>query len=430
MLESGSYVAFLSEGTSLSLAKGEVDPAHPDWTNSYDLDCRDFADAETRELLELEDPIPCGGDLYDDDPNADNVDRLHETWIPQAGYRVLHLDDITTWRGEAVITAEGDLQIGFHHRMPGGADFRFIFAVDPDFQPTTCDPDGSGGVTTKPLDGDWIASWSDELRNISNLSDDEQLAYAHMADYADDGKLFFLNSQSYQVNPRQVADFWSLPDQFEAGAARAKISEELLIQRRSVWAFPRVYAQVDDPTGSEDFSPFSNLDLWWCELEEGADPASSSCDPTSQYSDMDDLEDQVLTTAGKTYDELERAFRPGNVDPVFRFRPMTHLNRWRSPDGVPAGFDGWGEMHYNYVVFSGDSLLEAGGSAEGAFSLSFEAVDSFSQVFIHGTFSNRQDPTGSVGHRGSPGDQGRRERRRSLLPAVISARPGWRRPPT
>lgn len=387
VLESGSYVAFLSEGTSLSLAKGEVDPADEGWTNAYNFDCREFEDAATRNLLELEDPIPCGGELYEDDRNADGELRLHETWVPQAGYRVVHLDGMEAWRGEAVVTAEGDLQIGFHHRMPGGADMRFIFAIDPDFQPTTCEPDAEGGVVTEPLDGDWLSEWSAELGDLSNLSDNEQQAYAHMADYLDDGQLFFLNAQSYQVNPRQVADFWSLPDQFEAGAARAKIAEELLIQRQSVWAYPRVYAQVDDPSGSEDFSPFNEQDLWWCELEEGANPNRDSCDPDSQYTDMDELEAKVVNTATKTYDELRRAFRPGNVDPVFEYRPITHLNRWRSPDGVPAGFDGWGEMHYNYVVFSGDSNLEVGGRAEGAFSMAFEAVDSFTQVFVTGTFS-------------------------------------------
>ena len=102
---------------------------------------------------------------------------------------------------------------------------------------------------------------------------------------------------------------------------------------------------------------------------------------------MDDLEVIVRRTSDEVTTEMRRMFRPVNgEDTIMEFRPMAHLNRWRTSDGVPAGFDGWGELHYNYVVFSEDSQLEVGGRAEGAFSLSFEAVDSFTHMFVQGRF--------------------------------------------
>lgn len=388
-LTSGSYVALFSEGTSLSLGKGEVDPANSEFTHSYNLDCREWEDNATRDLLELEDRIPCGVLNFTNEQDG----AQYETWANESGYRVVS-EPLEAWRGEAIIGAEGDLQIGFHHRMPGGADFRFIFAVDPDFQPTSCEATDDGSVERQPLDGDWIEEWSSELDLIASETEEYQAAFAHMSDYLDDGRLFFLNSTSYQINPRSVNDFWFLPDQFEAGAAQGKIAEELLIMRQSVWGDPSIYAENDDTTADTFAEPPDEQELWWCELEEGVDPNDAPC-RNFWYSSMDEVEEDVRATAQTTYNELRRMFRPVNgEDPIMEYRPVAHLNRWREPDGVPAGFDGWGEMHYNYVVFSADSNLEVGGSAEGAFSLALEAIDSSTRVFIQGRFeieSIRQD---------------------------------------
>ena len=263
-------MALFSEGTSLSLGKEEVDPNHPDWEHSYNLDCREWEDRATRRELELEDAIPCGPLAID--PENDRDGAVHEVWVNEAGYRVVS-QQLEPWRGEAFIGAEGDMQIGFHHRLPGGADMRFLFAIDPDFQPTSCEPTDDGGVQREVLDGDWIANWSEELQYIQEQDDEYQAAFAHMADYLDNGQLFFMNATSYQINPRAVNDFWFIPDQWEAGASRAKLSEELMIMRQSVWAYPWVYEELDDPTGDTNTQPpFNETALWWCELEEGANP--------------------------------------------------------------------------------------------------------------------------------------------------------------
>ena len=377
-LQNGSYVAFMAEGTSLSLSKGEVDPSL--YETSYNLDCRDFENAQDRNLFQLEDPIPCGATFPTE----------HELWANDAGFRVV-TEELEPWRGEAFIGAEGDMQIGFHHRVPGGADMRFLMVVDPNFQPTTCVPSGDGTVSVEPLDGDWIENWSTELDTIASANGGVDPAFAHLEPYLDGGRLFFLNGTSYQVNPLNADpssgnDFWLLPDQFEAGATRGKIAEELLLMRQSIWGRPMVYQVVEDEE-DEDAAPFEQTDLWWCRLNEGDNPNNAECAFPALYDDMDDLENEVTTVADETYQEYRRMFRPVNgEDPVFEYRPITHLNRWREPDGVPAGFDGWGEMHYNYVVFSGDSDLEVGGFAEGAFSLQLEAVDSDTRVILKGQF--------------------------------------------
>lgn len=130
-ITNASYVAFFSDGTSLSLSKGEVDPADQGWASSYNIDCREFETQAEEDTLKLQDPPPleiCGNN---------NWPPVYEEWAVQAGFRVVS-EDIEPWRGEAVITAEGDLQIGFHHTMTGGADMRIIIAVDPDFAPTEC----------------------------------------------------------------------------------------------------------------------------------------------------------------------------------------------------------------------------------------------------------------------------------------------------
>ncbi|MBX2801326.1 MAG: hypothetical protein KTR31_26850 [Myxococcales bacterium] len=370
-LTSGSYVAFFSDGTSLSLLQEEVDPSDPGWQESYIFDCRTFDDENPGQRIE--DFIRVCG------PNS--WPPVHETWATTAGFRVVS-EPLEPWRGEAVITAEGDLQISFHHRMTGGSDMRIIAVVDPDFQPTECLPKEGGGVERQPLDGDWVAEWSNELRTIAAGNDALRSSYDHMEQYLDDGTLFFLNAFGYQRNPRNVnGDFWFLPDQFEAGAARGKISEELLNGRRSIYSPPYVYNEIDDPEGDEGYTPDLNEeDLWFCDLAEGSDPNDSGC--------MDDLTADVEGTADTIHEEVERWFKPEGADgdEIFTYRPVTHLNKWRAPDGVPAGFDGWGELHYSYVVFSGDSDLTPGGRAEGAFSLVLEAQDSPTTVFTKGQF--------------------------------------------
>lgn len=199
-----------------------------------------------------------------------------------------------------------------------------------------------------------------------------------MDPYLDGGTLYFLNAFDYQLNPRAVDDFWNLPEQWLAGAAQGKVAEELVYHRTGRYAEPFVYNFVEVASTPPQIS---ENELWFCDLPEGEDPTSSQC--------MQNLGDEIVSTADGVHEELARMFKPDgrDGDAIYHYRPITHLNDWREPDGVPAGLDGWGEMHYNYVVFDKSSNLEVGGSAKGAFSLVLDASESATRLFVKGEFT-------------------------------------------
>ena len=366
-LTEGSYAAFISDRTSLSLTKGTIDP--DDYEDSYALDCRSFnnglfASEADEEALRLEDWVKvCGNDVWP---------PQYEQWATQAGFYVVQ-EELEPWRGEALMTSEGDLQISFHHRVPGGSDMRFVISIDPDFAPTTCIQDEDGVTQRVPMDGDWIGEWSKELQKIAELEDEEREPYAHLEPYLDDGRLFFLNAFSYQFNPFDTSGSdWDLPDYWIAGAAQSKFVEEVMYHRSTRYGEPEVYNNIE-ASDTTEATGVSQEDLWYCEMASGDDPATAPCQ-NGNYIDLDSQDTHVREVAAGIHTELERMFTPDpDADPIFSYAPIAHTNYWRAPDGRAAGFDGWSELHYNYVVFSADSDLTEGGSAEGAFSLTFDA---------------------------------------------------------
>jgi len=367
VLTEGSYIAFIDAENSQSIAKEKVDP--DDYDTTFNVDCREFETAADEEALRLPDPTPiCGPQKW---PPA------YEQWALNSGYYVV-TEELDPWRGEAILTSEGDLQIGFHHKVPGGEDMRFLFVVDPTFQPTECVQNQVEGI---PVDGNWIQEWSDaELTYIANLTDSRKEAFAHFEDYLDDGRLFFMNGSSYQFNPNDVLDIWGLPQYYEAGAANGKFVEDLLHLRVSRYGEPEAYNALDALGATDSTIQIDANDVWYCDMAAGTDPDSDNC--------QQDREEHVRQVVADTRTELNLLMSPTGdaADAVFAYEPIGHLNLWRIPDGKPPGFDGWAEMHANYVVFSGDSDLTVGGSAKGAFSLLYEADDSSTRVFVKGEF--------------------------------------------
>jgi hypothetical protein len=378
-ITNGEYIAFLSDGTSLSLQKETIVPA--DYDNTYNIDCRDLNgdgifDREDREdPLRLEEPLGgiCGKAWAD--PADPASDPFYETWITQAGFRVVQ-EQMEPWRGEAIITAEGDLQIGFHHRVPGGADTRFIIALNPNFQPTRCAEEG-GNVIAENIDGEWVANWSSSLDYIASLEDEQFEPYAHLEPYLDGGQIWFLNAFGYQINPSATDELWTLPDEWQSGSTQGKLVEEVMFLRSPRFGDPRAYSQFES---SEVFGiSVTENDIWYCDMEPGADPTEDTC--------MMNQQERIRTVAEDTRKHFVDFMTPEGADePLFTFAPIPHDNMWRVPDGREAGLDGWGELHYNYIVFSGDSELEAGGSARGAFGLLLDASDSATRVFVKGEF--------------------------------------------
>lgn len=377
----GSYAAFIADGTSLSLQKGEVDPA--EYAKTWNVDCREFEDPADEASLRLDDPLKiCGPNTW---PPA------YEEWALQAGFRAV-TEPLDPWRGEAIMTAEGDLQLSFHHRLPGprGADMRFAFTVDPDFSPVSCLANADGDVERKPLDGDWIKEWSTELEWLSKQDEEYLKPYSHLEPYLENGRLYFLNALSYQYNPADPtgAD-WDLPEIWAAGASQGKFSEENLFHRTARYAEPKVYnasesAQADETTYYLDINPD---DLWFCDLATDVEPEEQAAAQAVYDQCMLDEQTNVRTIMSTVRTELEllTTLEKGG-EPEFTWAPIGHTNMWRPTDGLPPGLDGWSELHFNYVVFSGDSDLTVGGKAEGAFSLTYDADESATRVFMKGRF--------------------------------------------
>ncbi len=292
----------------------------------------------------------------------------HEGWAEQDAYKVI-AEKIDAFRGEGIITSEGDFQIAFHHRLPGGEDFRFIAVVDPVFQPTECVQDGNGGVQLVDKDGDWVQNWSADLDSEDFDPDDRYAA----------GTLYYLNSNAFQVNPSDTEDLWFLPDEWGAGYVAGRIGPEDLVAQTTRFGTPTAYTlfETDQATGID------SDDLFYQPLSAGED-ASTNTGFQSLISGVLDIsadsEEEFGRLVGAELDAL------GLATP-FRYRPMVHSNEWRPGDGVPGGLDGWVELHYNWIRLDPSSDLTEGGTASGEFFFTLNATESESRVFIQGDFT-------------------------------------------
>lgn len=327
-ITAGTYTAFFATNTSGTLFEGQVDfdKAEETWA----VDCVNPADDRLDGALE----IVCGESAWS-----------HEVWVLKDSYRVVQ-EPLEPWRGEAVVTSEGDLQLAFHQRLPGGADFRFAFVVDPDFEPQQC-VETDGGTTAEPVDGgNWVEAWTGDRG----------------------GSVFYLNAGGYQFNPSDTEDLWILPQEWLAGFAAGKIGEEQLTARRVRYGLPAAYTAFD----LEEALAVPRSALFYAGVPEGTDPTQSST--------YQGLIEEVETVADEVAAQLEEV----GVDYL---RPDVHGNEWRAPDGFAAGLDNWVELHYTWVHFDQPREdLVVGEPASGEFYLTFDAAESASRVFLHGEF--------------------------------------------
>lgn len=346
-LTSGDFSVFLSHNTSLTVLHDRTDlQATDSWWN---LDCRDLGENDIR----LEDPLDICG--------SDDWPPSHEAWLTRDAYHV-QSEVMEPWRGEAVMTSEGDVQVSFHHRVTGGDDMRFAFVIDPTFQPSTCqEDDETGTVGWEDIDGDWLANWSDDT--WTDLGEGNSVGGRH---------LIFLNSNSYQFNPSELDDYWSLPLQWRAGFADAKFGEENFAMRTARYGEPSFYTSYE----SEEVTEPDREDLFYVSLEEEV--------PATDQPAFTELCERVTTVADEVYDELELVDGVGVLD----VRPAVHCNGWRMPDGRPSGLDAWAELHYNWVIFDQTPAdLAVGEPLSGEFHLVFDGESTQSRLFIQGEFT-------------------------------------------
>jgi len=327
-ITSGTWTAFLPVTSSQTLFDGGIDLSKADkhWT----IDCRNLANGEAQ--------LPGAEDI------CTGFDPQHESWLTHDGYQVIS-GDLNPWRAEAVLTSEGDLQLGFHQALPGSADLRFAFVVDPTFEPKRCTEDGNGGVQLVDVDGaPWLDEWSKDV---------------------DSGTLYFLNSGAYQFDPNDTTQVWTVPEEWRAGYAAGRLGGDDLSMRRVRYGLPSAYSSFE----SED-TTLSAASLFYVPLDAGTDPSASSA-YQSMVSQVDDV-------ASQTADELSTV----GVD----FTPMVETNEWRPVDGLPPGLDSWVELDYAWVRFDSDADMTVGGHVSGDFTIVFDGTDSQTRVFVTGSF--------------------------------------------
>lgn len=390
-LSAGDFAAFLATD-SLTLFRESLKVE--DFATSYAIDCRDFETGEN-DRLRLDGRLEvCPGDpgVVESEPavivNGQVVREAvqgdwppeHEAWLNNGGFQVVS-DVLEPWRGEAVITSEGDVQIGFHQRLPGGEDFRFMVAVDPNFNPRRCVQEGQD-LNFEPIDGNWLENWSDGF----------------------DGTMYFLNGAEFHYAPEEVrqgeedpvrytAQPWFIPEEWRAGFAAGQFADDRLRVRSARYARPAAYVGVDNQgLLSSGAPPILRSDLFYYgydavygdgpeELGEvvGADVAAARVDAQTEI--VDEIAGEIMAEYRKMEVPLAE-----DSDGLPSIRPIVHNNDWRVHDGNPAGFDGWVALNYSWIRFDSSSVLEKGGSATGEFSILFDAEDNQSRVMVRGSF--------------------------------------------
>jgi hypothetical protein len=389
-LTSGSFRAFLSESTSFTLVKESIDMDTDQedglWDDNYSIDCRDLSltedangdgsNEDEQELRRLENRL----NVCDRRKNAYPLE--YETWIDNGAFYVRG-NELTPWRGEAIMTSEGDFHLTFHNRLPGGSDMRFAVAVDPNFQPTQCVQNDDGGSTQRVnIDGNWLDGWSGDL---TEMAEDENLspALAKYASHFAGGTLFYPNARSYQFDPGNTDSFWSIPNEWRAGHAEGKFSEEFFHARTVRYGEPSVYATFDE----DEEATIERDDMFFCKNRTDGKGCKQLCNYVNGLADDIAGEINWIGPDGGSED----------VESEDWYRPLVHCNTWRDPDlegpleaGEPdhtaAGLDGWVGLHYNWLIIDEGSDLTEGGSASGAFSFVFDGDDSQSRFFIEGEF--------------------------------------------
>lgn len=379
----GTFTAFLSVNTSQVFVDDKI-PVD-DFENVWRIDCRGLP-ADDPNILEGALDVCADGSaggyrgVFVEGPGG----VLHEQWINRDAFVVGH-EQLDAWRGEAIQTSEGDIQLTFHHRLPGGEDFRFAFVVDPEFQPRTCVEDEAGNLSFDPIDGDWIGEWSDAMtEELYNGS-----TYTFPGD-STDGTLFLLNSGAYQFNPDQTTAVWRLPEKMEAGYARARFGPEEMFFQTARYGLPRAYLafDVDDRNGPDESDlflvPAGRMDP----DDFQGDDYESKVKSDPNFIAM--MRDQPEAVSAETGNEFAAFYDLDQVDPP-DYSPVVPTNAFRRPDNSDSGFDRWGELHYSWVRFDQPrEQLTAGEAVSGEFRLYFFGANSQSRVLVEGRFeSNR-----------------------------------------
>lgn len=295
------------------------------------------------------------------------------TWIVDDGYYGLS-GDIKPWRTEALLNAEGDLQLTVHVELPAkdekdaeDQDFRFNFSIDPDFNPLDCLEDEEGNAYVDHRDGsNWVDEWSE----------DEE---GH--------RIYYLNSGAYQVNPNDSGNTWYLSNDMLSGFGITKFAAEEAYSR------PTDYGHYQlDGTGpsflaveNHETPDLSGYDDKYAEL---CQKVGANCEGVVLTDDPDSY-----TWAEEMVDVLG-----ASVDGEPRFEHKVEKNDWRPIDSTISGLDGWMEVHSSWVRLKTGQTVAEGETVEGDFQILYEGAEGGSRVMIRGEFKIDELPVDRWGY--------------------------------
>ncbi len=239
------------------------------------------------------------------------------------------------WRTEAVLTGEGDLQLGFHQKIYG-EDWHFIWVIDTEFAPQVCVSNDSGGADIDFVNGmDWVEQWSiDE----------------------DGHSIYYINAGAYQT-PDNGNTIWYYPSVWNSGFGYAKfIGEEFL----------SVQPVVLDALASVE-EEYPDLD------------ANGYPDEQEAF-----IEQELVDAA---IDRAEWVELAGARAKDWEMEIKVEDNLWRGNDTVNSGLDGWTERNYSWVRIKDGSDIKEGGQVSGDFQIVLSGLESNSRMVIRGEFT-------------------------------------------
>jgi hypothetical protein len=313
----------------------------PGWETQYE----DFCCEEAFDDDDSNDP---DGNIFTADDCTVRRGRYSTFMTEKAFY--LHQGQLDgSYRQEAILTAEGDLQLTVHVDTQFG-DMRFGWVIDPDFAPTECvEVDGKAVERSLFDDGNWIDGWS--------------------KDDPDGMTVYHLNAGSVQANPNKVDDYWYFHRSWSAGAGFSRFGDE------DAYMFSSDYIDYAvDSSGNYSVSP-----MWVGRDDAGKVVSGYGNYGTEQYTELN-CGDGDSCSSFKDYDDFYESmvdnFNNGGEDkqgnqviPVdrelealaglsydeFPFHVRMEDNSWRTTvegEGTDAaGFDGWTSANPNWVRF-------------------------------------------------------------------------------
>lgn len=340
----------------------------------------DFTDACNEEDLEAF-ALEC--------EKVNNIEK--NTWIRDDGYYALS-GEIDSWRSEALINSEGDLQLTIHVDIGEGEDFRFAWSIDPDFSPNDCLEDENGDLYRDYVDGsDWLNEWSeDEEGNL----------------------IYYLNTGAYQVDPSDSEKSWYLSNDMLSGYSFAKFGSE------EFSSHPTEYGHYDLngsplPWGGGLAGGFLGMTVEGHageagEVEDqGPDSFYDPADETDWYeqyvNNLDVLCNTALGRRCETFtggdnisweEEISLilgAVRDDNAngtmdDGESRFEHKIESNIWRPLDNTVSGLDGWMEVHSSWVRLQTGQKVAPGEKVKGDYQIFYEGTEAGSRLLVRGEF--------------------------------------------